>query len=150
MAEDSIQVFVSPPLADPHNPCAARPLKKHWGGPPGHEVEIADCRSDQSSLPKALLYLWVKNTNVPCWDRCSNQPNLREIRLEVTPLSFGRRTVFGAHRGRRSKGLFSKKNMERRGQLHGDKDQANRRRFKSKIAFPFTKSWCKIGHYIVK
>jgi len=28
MAEDSIQVFVSPPLADPHNPCAARPLKK--------------------------------------------------------------------------------------------------------------------------
>ncbi|MCS5630108.1 MAG: hypothetical protein NZ744_04705, partial [Pirellulaceae bacterium] len=38
MAEDSIQVFVFPPLADPHNPCAARPLKKHWGGPPGHEV----------------------------------------------------------------------------------------------------------------
>ena len=28
---------------------------------------------------------------------------------------------------------FFKENMERRGQLHGDKDQANRRRFKSKI-----------------
>jgi hypothetical protein len=57
MAEDSIQVFVFPPLADPHNPCAARPLKKHWGGPPGHEVEIADCRSDQSSPPKASLIM---------------------------------------------------------------------------------------------
>lgn len=59
MAEDSIQVFVSPPLADPHNPCAARPLKKHWGGPPGHEVEIADCRSDQSSPPKASLIMFA-------------------------------------------------------------------------------------------
>jgi hypothetical protein len=57
MAEDSIQVFVSPPLADPHNPCAARPLKKHWGGPPGHEAKIADYRSDQSSLPKASLIM---------------------------------------------------------------------------------------------
>ena len=57
MAEDSIQVFVFPPLADPHNPCAARPLKKHWGGPPGHELEIADCRSDQSSPPKASLIM---------------------------------------------------------------------------------------------
>ena len=59
MAEDSIQVFVSPPLADPHNPCAARPLKKHWGGPPGHEAKIADYRSDQSSPPKASLIMFA-------------------------------------------------------------------------------------------
>ena len=59
MAEDSIQVFVSPPLADPHNPCAARPLKKHWGGPPGHEARIADYRSDQSSPPKASLIMFA-------------------------------------------------------------------------------------------
>lgn len=59
--------------------------------------------------PRLCCTYKLKTQMSPCWERCSSQPNLREIPLEVTPLSFGRRTVFGAYRERRSTGLFSKK-----------------------------------------
>ena len=115
-------VFISPPLAVPHDPCAAMPKKKALGrtSEPRHMPSTVAPISRRSLR---LCCIHKSKTQISqCWERCSNQPDLREIPLEVTPLSFGRRTVFGAYRGRRSKGLFSKKNMERRGQLHGDKD----------------------------
>ena len=92
--------------------------------------------------PRLCCTYELKTQMSPCWERCSNQPNLREIPLDVTPLSFGRRIVFGAYRGRRSKGLFSKKNMERRGQLHGDKDQLTAVVSKAKSGKDFAKKQC--------